>query len=238
MIVVTTFLLLTLASALVARSPVSPHHDAHQQQFIIQQDNDHIAYQSPPASDTHDLFGGKAGWQLQDWVTVDDRIRGGSSVSKLTPSPSGEGVQFTGVLDTSTLGGAGFASQRFGKAEIQWDLSAYDGVQLEVEEGDGKVYAFNVKNDFGKRMPNGRLESSIEFKYSFTASKEPRTATAAWKEFKPFYRGRPITKDPIPELDAANIKTVSIMMQSYFDRQSGGPFAVRLQRVSAVKFNK
>jgi hypothetical protein len=47
-----------------------------------------------------DLFGGLAGpWNLSQWVTVDDRIRGGSSQSQFIPAP-GDSVIFTGYLDT------------------------------------------------------------------------------------------------------------------------------------------
>ena len=44
---------------------------------------------------------------------------------------------FRGHLDVKTLGGAGFASQRTTGAETSWDLSEYDGIELQVDDADG-----------------------------------------------------------------------------------------------------
>jgi hypothetical protein len=96
----------------------------------------------------HDLFGGKKPWDAADWTAQDDRLRGGSSVSNLTVSPippklqsanpEGSGgvpgtlATFHGVLDTTTLGGAGFASQRTVGDDCKWDLSDFEGIEIEV----------------------------------------------------------------------------------------------------------
>ncbi|CUA66619.1 hypothetical protein RSOLAG22IIIB_00060 [Rhizoctonia solani] len=51
-------------------------------------------------------------WRISEWETVDDRIRGGKSISTLHER-GGDGIWFCGTLDITALGGAGFASQRF-----------------------------------------------------------------------------------------------------------------------------
>jgi hypothetical protein len=43
---------------------------------------------------------------------------------------SGDSAKFYGFLDTKTLGGAGFASQRTLTETQTWDLSSYDGLRL------------------------------------------------------------------------------------------------------------
>ena len=54
--------------------------------------------------------------------------------ASLTPSPDGRTARFHGNLDTSTLGGAGFASQH-SKGVQHWDLSMYDGIFVKLEPG-------------------------------------------------------------------------------------------------------
>jgi len=44
---------------------------------------------------------------------------------------------FYGVLDTKTLGGAGFASQKTSDMNRIWDLNPFDGIYLHIFKGDG-----------------------------------------------------------------------------------------------------
>ncbi|EIW72745.1 hypothetical protein TREMEDRAFT_58912 [Tremella mesenterica DSM 1558] len=85
-------------------------------------------------------------WDFSHWHAVDDRVRGGSSISHLEPytlSPSiaqsiddekGSGARFHGTLDITTLGGAGFASQRciFGPSPLNLARHKYSGIILDV----------------------------------------------------------------------------------------------------------
>jgi len=50
-------------------------------------------------------------------------------------------AHFHGNLDTKTLGGAGFASQRTtGDSDNQtWDLEGYDGIQIIIADADSKM---------------------------------------------------------------------------------------------------
>ena len=47
-------------------------------------------------------------------------------------------MRFYGTLDTKTLGGAGFASQRTTETDRVWDLSGTIGLDLTLVKIDGK----------------------------------------------------------------------------------------------------
>ncbi len=76
-----------------------------------------------------------------------------------------DGARFHGNLDTETLGGAGFASQRTTGDDREWDLSDYAGIQLAIKKGDSmdcvalhdKVY---------------QAEQAIEKRYTFILKDE------------------------------------------------------------------
>lgn len=71
-------------------------------------------------------------WSPTDWVATDDRVRGGSSQSYFECAPFEPTARFYGTLDIETLGGAGFASQRTTGDDREWDLSGFDGIEVEV----------------------------------------------------------------------------------------------------------
>ena len=185
------------------------------------------------------LFGSaKQPWRPADWRAVDDRVRGGSSQSHLS-SDDGWSARFYGTLDTSTLGGAGFASQTTERA-LRLPRSHFSGLRIEVLRDDAASLAdekrptsfvFNLKTTAPERRPDGRLESRVTYEYEFDGAREG-PLDAPWSAFEATYRGRP-AKDA-PPLDPAAIVEVSIMCRSGFDRQRGD-FSVRLGRVSAVR---
>jgi len=65
-------------------------------------------------------------------------VRGGASQSYLDCTPTGSTAHFHGTLDIDTLGGAGFASQRTTGDEREWDLSSFEGIEIDVVDGDCK----------------------------------------------------------------------------------------------------
>ena len=162
-------------------------------------------------------------WDPSDWTTSDDRVRGGSSISHLTVASDAQSACFHGHLDTSTLGGAGFASQHSAGVE-HWDLSAYDGLLLTIATSgpttrdDAKRYLVTLKDTIPGRREDGREQSGISWEAEFTNA--PSTAIAdehgsrvflGWDAFKPTYRGRP--KPDAPPLDRSDIKRVGLMMR-------------------------
>jgi hypothetical protein len=154
------------------------------------------------------LFGRKRGWFLP-WIVIDDSIRGGISKSYL--EPQGTFVKFHGDLDTKTLKGAGFCSVKHTFKNPE-NMSKYKGLKVLLSEFDGKKYSINLsdKSTFDNK-------SMVSYKISFKADKIAHVLL--FKDFKPYFRGRPVL-DPVA-LDWNSVNSVSLMMQSFFDKQSG-----------------
>ncbi len=117
------------------------------------------------------------------------------------------------MLDTQTLGGAGFASQRTVGEDTTWDLAAYDGIELDIVHADEKKYTFLVKDELLPKSPNGREQSTISWEYDFTANKDGEKLFVRWEDLKPTYRGKE-KKDAEP-LKVDSIKRISIMNRRY-----------------------
>ncbi|KAJ4342498.1 hypothetical protein N0V87_001119 [Didymella glomerata] len=174
------------------------------------------------------IFGGEKGWDAKDWTSSDDRVRGGKSQSYL--DIEGSTARFHGNLDIKTLGGAGFASQRTTGEDRTWDLSAYDGIHLEVGKDDGKRYTFVLKDEILPLMDDGREQSTISYEYDFSAAGN-YSVFVPWSELKPTYRGK--EKDDAPPLNTKSVKRWSFMMRSFFGSQEGD-FSVEIKSVKAV----
>ncbi|KAH7095794.1 complex I intermediate-associated protein 30-domain-containing protein [Paraphoma chrysanthemicola] len=183
------------------------------------------------------LFGATAPWSASDWTSSDDRVRGGISQSYLTISPSTPSshstARFHGTLDIKTLGGAGFASQRTVGEDRIWDVSAYDGILLELGETDGKKYTFTIKDELLGLDEGGREMSSVSWEYDFT---DPGTSSEGlyipWSMLNATYRGRP--KDDAEPLKLDQVKRWSIMNRSFFGEQEGD-FSLTIKSIKAVK---
>ncbi|KAH8727541.1 CIA30 family protein [Phaeosphaeriaceae sp. PMI808] len=175
------------------------------------------------------LFGGEKGWTASDWTASDDRVRGGSSQSYLDVSSST--ARFHGTLDITTLGGAGFASQRTTGDDRSWDLSAYDGIHLDISKTDGTKYTFVLKDEI---LPldseTGREQSTISYEYVFMEA-GAEGLYIAWDSLKPTYRGKP--KEDASKLDLKSIKRLSIMSRSFFGEQEGD-FSLTIKSIKAI----
>ncbi len=154
-------------------------------------------------------------WDSALWTTSDDRVRGGSSQSYLSVSDADKThASFNGHLDTSTLGGAGFASQR-SRGELALDLSSYEGILIIVagqHKPDGKCYVLTLKDELLSPRMDGRETSSISWEAEF-AAEQPGEIKLPWKVFKATYRGR--DKPDTKPLDRGNIKRLGLMMRRY-----------------------
>lgn len=128
---------------------------------------------------------------------------------------------FRGTLDTKTLGGAGFASQRTTGSDRSWDLSSFDGLEiiLNAPESDNKRYTLICKDDLAApNQDNGREQASISWEFDFTTSTASttegcaqRSIFAKWSDFKPTYRGK--EQKNAKELNVGKIKRFSIMVR-------------------------
>ena len=153
-------------------------------------------------------------------MSVDDRVRGGSSVSHLDISDPRTRAFFHGNLDIKTLGGAGFASQKtvpnlFGPAGL--DLSDYSSLVVNVDESasDEKTYTLILKDKEAlPKRPDGREQSTVSWEHDFRlAGSSGGHVALRFRDFAPTYRGRP--KPEAEPLNLKSIQSMSIMMRRY-----------------------
>lgn len=153
-------------------------------------------------------------------------------------------IDFSGFLDTTTLGGAGFASQayshplpgdpitndRFAGLRLSGrrlqPLDNQPKISISTKEkypggGEGPVTSFilNLKTETPKKRPDGRRESQLTYEWqidlsSYAIDGGAFDVEAAWNDFKPTYRGRPV--EDAPKLDSSKVKEWSIMARSDF----------------------
>lgn len=194
------------------------------------------------------MFGRVKPWVPPSWHTSDDRVRGGSSRSSLSALPDNCAL-FTGYLDIESLGGAGFASQFQSAAHCKddeitadqgvWNLSAYNGIEIDVAVSDGKTYTLVLKDeDSQDRRDDGRERAGVSWEAEFQVSKDKSEAMKGgqkvwvpWSALKATYRGK--EKVDAGQIKTAEIKRLGLMMRSYFGTQQGD-FALELRSVCAM----
>ena len=120
-----------------------------------------------------------------------------------------------------------------------WDLSAYDGIQVEVIKGLEKTYTLIVKDEVPQtRRDDGREFSSVNWEYDFkigdgsVGNEQTVKVWVPWSGFKATYRGRE-KKDAEP-LKKADIRRFSLMTRSFFEKQEGY-FELVLASISAAR---
>ncbi|KAL4997014.1 complex I intermediate-associated protein 30-domain-containing protein [Aspergillus recurvatus] len=181
------------------------------------------------------VFGGPQPWSPADWTSTDDRVRGGSSHSHLTPSPDKKTAAFNGHLDIRTLGSAGFASQRT-TGDQRWDLSSYAGVELDIDTAasDEKLYTLILKDEKGLLPPrdDGRERSGLSWEVDFRLGCNKGKVLVRWEDFRPTYRGKEVRN--VEPLNLKAIRRFSIMMRSFFGEQEGD-FTLSIVSVAAWK---
>lgn len=177
-------------------------------------------------------------FKKEDFKTVDDRIRGGSSESKITVSEDGKSIIFYGTLDSRTLGGAGFASQSVEfDNPLNYPQSKYDGIVIDIANVDTfgpHTFALNLKTTEPSYRDDGRRQSSIVYESDFTIEK-PQSLWLEWDSFKPTYRGKPA--EDAPALDTTHITEISLMCRSHFQKVANGPFHIKITSLKAYKPN-
>ncbi|KAL8777911.1 MAG: hypothetical protein Q9213_007652 [Squamulea squamosa] len=182
----------------------------------------------------------------------DDRVRGGSSRSSLS-ALSNNCALFEGHLDIETLGGAGFASQfQFATPRNEdsgssgdnvWDLSAYEGVEVDVGEGDGKVYTLILKDEeMQDKRDDGREKAGISWEADFRANDSNtggiggemvgKKIWVSWSALKATYRGK--EKEDVGKFKPGEIRRIGFMMRSFFGTQQGD-FRLELRSITARK---
>ena len=146
------------------------------------------------------------------WFSVDDRVMGGVSASRV--EASADGLVFTGHLSLDHNGG--FASIRTRPGD--YGLAGTEALRLRVR-GDGKTYKLGIRTD---ETFDG-IQYQARFHTSADAWQDVRLALA---DFQPSFRGRPV---PAPPLDPAGIRVFGLLIA---DRQAG-PFQLVLATLTA-----
>ncbi|CAD6585310.1 MAG: hypothetical protein TREMPRED_004103 [Tremellales sp. Tagirdzhanova-0007] len=175
-----------------------------------------------PSPGDHAIF---PPWHLPMWNAVDDRVRGGSSISHLDPikvslhSDSEKrkivnGARFWGNLDIKTLGGAGFASQRhmFGPLPLHlpgleyqgFRLSLYPDTALSSGSDHPRTFTLALKTTINTTPPSDPKTpptpepASLVYEANFTsphAKSGTDEISIAFQDFKPMYRGKEVATD-------------------------------------------
>ncbi|WVW82073.1 hypothetical protein I302_104078 [Kwoniella bestiolae CBS 10118] len=161
-------------------------------------------------------------WHFDHWRAVDDRVRGGSSIShldkvdlKVQNPVKGEeetGARFWGNLDISTLGGAGFASQsyRYGPSPLRLPSLSYSGISISYlpdpkthyTEKTPRDYTFVLKTTPTANIPKhpktpgppreAQLTYEVTFSLPHSSEEREEKREFRWNEFQATYRGRKI----------------------------------------------
>ena len=131
-------------------------------------------------------------------------------------------------------------------ARGDWDLSAYEGVEIAYAGGDGKTYTLILKDELptseeGKR-DDGRERAGVSWEAGFVAEEEgeeegkERRVWVPWGAFRATYRGREMDGGggggKELRLKTEGVKRVGVMMRSGFGKQEGG-FGVELRGICA-----
>ncbi|KAI9050786.1 hypothetical protein LZ554_004905 [Drepanopeziza brunnea f. sp. 'monogermtubi'] len=197
-------------------------------------------------------------WNASSWVASDDRLRpGGVSTSRLAVLAPGANaknaianpfdepiIRFSGTLNSTALGGAGFASQRTVDDWPGVDLCAYDGLAIQVPYSDGKMYTLTLRD--GAVGPADEEAGFVNWEWNFRVEATGTGAAAAggagkgyaetsvrFGDLVPTFRGRVVNETE--PLDLANIRRVSIMIRSFFGvAEQEGDYELRIKSIFAT----
>jgi NADH dehydrogenase [ubiquinone] 1 alpha subcomplex assembly factor 1 len=168
---------------------------------------------SEEITDMNKLFDFTSNVGFQSWRTVDDRVMGGVSWSRMIPQE--HFASFQGTLSLENNGG--FASVR--SPELDERLENIDSIRLKVR-GDGRTYQLSIRTD--------RVFDGVRYRTSFD------TEEGVWEEvvlslgdFSPTRRGRRVPGTP--DLRASDVRSFGLMVA---DKQDG-QFRLDVESLSA-----
>ena len=147
------------------------------------------------------------------WFVVNDNVMGGRSNGGFTIEDGA--LIFAGATNTN---GGGFSSIR--TRPITADLSAYEGIQLQVL-GDGRRYTWRLTTDARWRGREVAYWADFE-----TVAGQWTTVEIPFATFVPRFRG---SRLPGPQLEPGQITGLGLMIYDGED----GPFELHLAAVSA-----
>ncbi len=171
----------------------------------------------PPTGDRplpHDLFRFDVESSVEGWSSIDDRVMGGVSNSRLRYEKAGYAV-FEGVVSLDRNGG--FASVR--SRPIDLGVPVTTCYWLEVK-GDGKRYKLNLRTDDGF--------DGLNYQAVFAPPEgQWTTIEMPVQAFNPSFRGRSV--EGAAPLDPMRVRQVGLMIA---DRQEGS-FSLAVRSIQA-----
>ncbi|KAL8859441.1 MAG: hypothetical protein Q9178_004119 [Gyalolechia marmorata] len=122
-----------------------------------------------------------------------------------------------------------------------WDLSAYNGIEVDLGAGDGKLYTLILKDEESQdKRDDGREKAGISWEADFRASKgfEDRIGEEVvgnkvwipWHVLKPTYRGK--EKGDRGGIKPDQIRRIGLMTRSFFGTQQGD-FRLEIRSIMA-----
>ena len=132
---------------------------------------------------------------VTNWVSVDDRVMGGVSVSQMSLA------LFSGNMSLANNGG--FASVRL--TDNVYNLSEFTGVELRVKGGN-LTYQFRFQTDIAR----------ISYTQPFVAPDEWTTIRLPFDAFEATFFGRRVID--APQMNTAFLRTLTFMLS---DSQAG-----------------
>lgn len=161
-----------------------------------------------------DLFRFDVESSVEGWSSIDDRVMGGVSNSRLRYEKAGYAV-FEGVVSLDRNGG--FASVR--SRPVDLGVPGTTCYWLEVK-GDGKLYKLNLRTDDGFDGPNYQAVFAPP-EGQWTTIEMPVPA------FNPSFRGRSV--EGAAPLDPMRVRQVGLIIP---DRQEGS-FSLAVRSIQA-----
>ncbi|KAG8888303.1 hypothetical protein FRB99_004127, partial [Tulasnella sp. 403] len=139
-----------------------------------------------------------------------------------------------------TLGGAGFASQRYAfDPPLNLDYTRFSGIRIEVvpcSEGGAREFTMTIATTPSESTPDGKPASRVSWEASFSIpsgnAKDVRLVELPFGAFVPTYRGRKV--EGKPEFATRTTYEVGVMCRSGFGKQKG-KFGVGIRRVEVVE---
>ena len=148
----------------------------------------------------------------REWTSVDDRVMGGVSASRVVATP--EGLEFSGVVSLAHNGG--FASIRARPRE--YDLAGATALLARVR-GDGQTYKLALRTN--------ETFDGVQYQARFaTRAGEWIEVVMPMTDFQPTFRGRQVEA---PALDPGRIRGFGLLIA---DRQAG-PFRLVVASIRA-----
>jgi uncharacterized protein YbjT (DUF2867 family) len=158
------------------------------------------------------------------WGAVDDVVMGGVSESGIR-LVDGYAL-FSGNVSTDNSGG--FASVRTRNFDPSFDLSNYQGIELQVK-GDGQRYKLFIRTE--------AKWDGVGYAYSFdTIVNEWMTIQVPFKDLVPIFRAKTVNDAP---LDTTQICSLQLMLSKFeYDKAlnpcfSPGLFSLQVEKISA-----